>query len=89
MSESDAVTTSKTDVGTTLIFDRATTYDNVVATSLCKLGSNEYNIRNFQVLSDFRRTVNYGIETIHTESHLFWKNYHLIINLKLPLKNLK
>ena len=38
--------------------------DNVVTTSLCQLGSNEYNIRNFQVLSDFRRTVNYGIETI-------------------------
>ena len=33
--------------------------------SLAEFQSNKYNIRNFQVLStDFRRTVNYGIETI-------------------------
>ena len=50
----------------------------------------KYNIRNFQVLStDFRRTVNYGIETITYRAHLFGKNYHLNINLQFPLKNLK
>ena len=33
--------------------------------TLFKFRNNKYNIRNFQVLStDFRRTVNYGIETI-------------------------
>ena len=45
-SESNAVTTSETDVGTNLIFDRATTLwqrqqrrcDNVITTSLCQLG---------------------------------------------------
>ena len=43
--ESDVVTTSETYVGTTLIFDRVTTWqrqqrrcDNVVTTSLCQLG---------------------------------------------------
>ena len=45
MLESDVVTTSETYVGTTLIFDRVTTWqrqqrrcDNVVTTSLCQLG---------------------------------------------------
>ena len=47
-------------------------------------------ICNFQVLStDFRRTVNYGIETIQMVVLLFGQNYHLNINLQLPLKNLK
>ena len=33
----------------------------------------EYNIRNFQVLStDFRRTVNYGIETITYRAPSLW-----------------
>ena len=36
-----------------------------IMNSLFELRSNEYNIRNFQVLStDVRRTVNYGIETM-------------------------
>ena len=36
-----------------------------IMNSLFEFRSNKYNIRNFQVLStDFRRTVNYGIETI-------------------------
>ena len=36
-----------------------------VMNSLFEFRSNDYNIRNFQVLStDFSRTVNYGIETI-------------------------
>ena len=35
--------------------------------------SNEYNIRDFQVLStDFRRTVNYGFETITYISPSLW-----------------
>ena len=33
--------------------------------SLFEFRGNKYSIRNFQVLStDFRRTVNYGIETV-------------------------
>ena len=42
-----------------------------IMNSLFEFRSNEYDIRNFQVLStDFRRTVNYGIETItYTERH--------------------
>ena len=41
--------------------------------SLCEFRSNEYNIRNFQVLStDFRRTVNYGIETITYRAPSLW-----------------
>ena len=36
-----------------------------IMNSLFEFRSNEYNIRNFQVLTtNFRRTVNYGIETI-------------------------
>ena len=36
-----------------------------IMNSLFEFRSNEYNIRNFQVSStDFRKTVNYGIETI-------------------------
>ena len=36
-----------------------------IINSLFEFRSNEYNIRNFQVLTtDFRRTVSYGIETI-------------------------
>ena len=36
-----------------------------IMSSLFEFRSNEYNIRNVQVLStDFRRIVNYGIETI-------------------------
>ena len=40
---------------------------------LFEFRSNEYNIRNFQVLStDFRRTVNYGIETISWRAPSIW-----------------
>ena len=36
-----------------------------IMNSVFEFRSNEYNIRNFQVLStDFRTTVNYGTETI-------------------------
>ena len=52
---------------------------------LFEFRSNKYSIRNFEVLStDFRRTVNYGIET----NHPFGQNYHVNITLQLPLKNL-
>ena len=47
-----------------------------IMNSLFEFRSNEYDIRNFQVLSThFRRTVNYGIETItYTERHPFGQN---------------
>ena len=51
--------------------------------SLFEFRNNKYNIRNFQVLStEFRRTVNYGFETITYRAAFFWAN------LQLPLKNL-
>ena len=41
--------------------------------SLFEFRSNKHNIRNFQVLStDFRRTVNYGIETITYRVPSLW-----------------
>ena len=44
-----------------------------IMNSLFEFRSNEYNIRNFQVLStDFRRTVNYGIETITYRAPSLW-----------------
>ena len=46
-----------------------------IMNSLFEFRSNEYNIRNFQVLStDFRWTVNYGIETITYISPSLWGN---------------
>ena len=44
-----------------------------IMNSLFEFRSNEYNIRNFQVLStDFRRTVNYAIETITYRAPSLW-----------------
>ena len=44
-----------------------------IMNSLFDFRSNEYNIRNFQVLlTDFRRTVNYGIETITYRAPSLW-----------------
>ena len=41
--------------------------------SLSAFQSNEYNIRNFQVLlTDFRRTVNYGTETFTCRAPPLW-----------------
>ena len=63
-SESNVVTTSETDVSTTLIFDRVTTLwqrqqrrcNNVVTTSLCQLGNNQFSLVRFKVkLSRWRR----------------------------------
>ena len=45
----------------------------LIMNSLFDFRSNEYNIRNFQVLlTDFRRTVNYGIETITYRAPSLW-----------------
>ena len=44
-----------------------------IMNSLFEFRSNEYNVRNFQVLStDFRRRINYGIETITYRVSSFW-----------------
>ena len=44
-----------------------------IMSSLFEFRSNEYDIRNFQVLStDFKRTVNYGIETVTYRPPSFW-----------------
>ena len=44
-----------------------------IMNSLFEFRSNEHNIRNFQVLSTvFRRTVNYGIETIIYGAPSLW-----------------
>ena len=44
-----------------------------IMNSLFEFRSSEYNIRNFQVLStDFRRTVNYGIETTTYRAPSIW-----------------
>ena len=57
-----------------------------IMNSLFEFRSNEYNTRNFQVLStDFRRIVNYETETVTCRA----QNYHLNINLHLPLGKLK
>ena len=44
-----------------------------IMNSLFEFQSNEYSIRNFQVLStDFKRTVNYGIETVTYRAPSLW-----------------
>ena len=44
-----------------------------IMNSFSELGNNEYNIGIFQVFStDFRRTVNYGIETITYRAPSLW-----------------
>ena len=44
-----------------------------IMNSLFEFRSNEYNVRNFQVLStDFRRRINYGIETITYRVPSLW-----------------
>ena len=50
-----------------------------IMSSLFGFRSNKYNIRNFQVLStDFRRRVNYGIETMTYRAPFLW--------IKLPFE---
>ena len=66
-----------------------------IMNSLFEFRSNEYNIRNFQVLStDFRRTVNYGIETITYRAPSIWaklpSEYKLAASLdEFKVKNKK
>ena len=50
----------------------------------------KYNIRNFQVLStDFRRTVNYGIETITYRAPSLWAKLPLEYKLAASLEEFK
>ena len=50
----------------------------------------EYNIRNFQVLStDFRRTVNYGIETIACRASSLWAKLPFEFKLAVFLEEFK
>ena len=67
---------------------------NVVAPpimkSLFKFRSNEYNIRNFQILSTgFRRTVKYGIETITYRVPSLWAKLPSEYKLAAPLEEFK
>ena len=74
---------------TTEIYKIANSVTPPIINSLFEFRSNKYNIRNFQVLStEFRGTVSYGIETITYRAPSFGQNYHLYINLQVPLKNL-
>ena len=58
--------------------------------SLFEFRSNEYNIRNFQVLStDFRRTVNYGIETITCRAPSLWAKLPSEYKLAASLEEFK
>ena len=59
----------------------------LIMNPLSEFRSNEYNIRNFQLLStDFRRTVNYGIETITHRAPSLWaklpSKYKLVASLE-------
>ena len=61
-----------------------------VMDSLFEFWSNKYIIRNLQVLStDFRRTVNYGIETITYRAPSLWAKLPSKYKFQISLKNLK
>ena len=61
-----------------------------ITNSLFEFRSNEYNIRNFQVLStDFRRTVNYGIETITYRARPLWEKLPSECKLAASLEEFK
>ena len=54
---------------------------------LFEFRSNKYSIRNFEVLStDFRRTVNYGIETITWRAASLWAKLPCEYNLATSLE---
>ena len=80
---------------TTEIYKIANSVTLPIINSLFEFRSNKYNIRNFQVIStDFRRTVNYGIETITYTAPSLWaklpSEYELAASLeefKAKLKN--
>ena len=58
--------------------------------SLFEFRSNKYNIRNFQVLpTDFRRTVNYGIETITYRAPSLWAKLSSKYKLAASLEEFK
>ena len=57
---------------------------------LFEFRSNEYNIRNFQVLlTDFRRTVNYAIETITYRAPSLWAKLQCEYKLAASLDEFK
>ena len=57
---------------------------------LFEFRSNEYNIRNFQVLStDFRRTLNYGIETTKYRAPSLWEKLPFVYKLGASLEEFK
>ena len=61
-----------------------------IMNSLFEFRSNKYNIRNFQVLStDFRRTVNYGIETITYRAPSLWAKLPSEYKLAASLEEFK
>ena len=58
--------------------------------SLFEFRSNEYDIRNFHVLlTDFRRTVNYGIETITYRAPSLWAKLPSEYKLAASLEEFK
>ena len=61
-----------------------------IMNSLLEFRNNKYNIPKFQVLStDIKRLVNYGIEKVTYRAPSLGQNYHLNINVQLPLRNLQ
>ena len=61
-----------------------------IKNSLFLFRSNEYTIRSFQVLStDFKRTVNYGIETITYSTPSLWAKLPSDYKLAASLKEFK
>ena len=61
-----------------------------IMTSLSEFQRNEYNIRNFQVLStNFRRAVNYGIETITYRVPSLWAKLPSEYKLAASLEEFK
>ena len=61
-----------------------------IMNSLFEFRSNEYNIRNFQVLStDFRGTVNYGIETTVYRAPFLWAKLPSEYKLAASLEEFK
>ena len=61
-----------------------------IMNSLFEFRSSEWNIRNFQVLStNFRRTVNYGIETITYRAPSLWAKLPSEYKLAAPLEEYK
>ena len=63
---------------------------SAIMNSLFEFQNNEYNIRNFQVPStDFRRIVNYGIETVTYRAPSLWVNLSSEYKLAASLEEFK